>query len=57
MAGSCEHGNEPSGLIKGGEFLLAAKLLINYFVQQLTDSRKRNNFCYGILSSSLSCRI
>jgi hypothetical protein len=21
MAGSCEHGNEPSGSIKGGEFL------------------------------------
>jgi hypothetical protein len=22
MAGSCEHGNEPSGSVKGGEFLV-----------------------------------
>jgi hypothetical protein len=27
VAGSCEHGNEPSGSIKSGNFLLAERLL------------------------------
>jgi len=32
LAGSCEHGNEPSGFVKGGEFLtrVAIRLLRRY---------------------------
>jgi hypothetical protein len=28
MAGFCEHGNEPSGFIKGGEFLAYLSVLL-----------------------------
>jgi hypothetical protein len=44
VVGSCEHGNEPSGSIKGGEFLRLAEHTISFSRRTLVHgvSRLRN---------------
>jgi hypothetical protein len=58
MMSSCEHGNEPSGSIKGGEFLVTfvleeaiSKERISYFwfrnvchIDRVKSCRKRSSF-------------